>query len=190
MSPNMEPPPISVSLARAPANSPLIVTVRDVPPRRDPRDDLRAVRLREPPDFRDPLLRREDDFREPLREPADFRDDLRDDDLRDDFRDDFRDDDLREPPRLLLLRAPPDFRFRPPLRDPRDVSPASDRSLLTVRAAICSALSLLMPRRRPDALMCSYWRPRLLPFLTPRGGIPFSFRWLVCSPRITSKSHA
>jgi hypothetical protein len=56
--------------------------------------------------------------------------------------------------------------LRPPPR-----SLASERSLLIVRAAISSARSLLMPRRRPDALMCSYCRPRLLPGLTPRGGI-------------------
>lgn len=69
--------------------------------------------------------------------------------------------DLRVPPRELLFREPLDFRdpaFRDaerlrdppaPLRDPppppRDDSPASERSLFTVRAAISSARSLLVP---------------------------------------------
>jgi hypothetical protein len=122
-----------------------------------PPDDLRLLAddLRElPDDLRDPpreLL----DLREPLERELDLRPPL---DLRDPLL-------LRLPP--LDLRDPPapelDLRLPPPLlRDPRPpppprlLSPASDRSLFTVRAAISSARSLLMPRDRPDSLMCSY----------------------------------
>jgi hypothetical protein len=42
--------------------------------------------------------------------------------------------------------------------------------LLTVRAAISSARSLLMPRFFPDALIFSYCRLRFALF-TPRGGM-------------------
>lgn len=101
------------------------------------------------PDFRLPVLLR---LPEDLRLPLDFRLDLRLLDVR-----------------LLDLRLPPlDLRLR---ELPRLVSCDSDRSLFTVRAAISSARSVLMPRRRPDALMCSYCRARLLPDFTPRGGI-------------------
>src|SRR5438874_5508691 len=40
-------------------------------------------------------------------------------------------------------------------------SPARARSLLTVRAAISSAVSSLLPRSSRPSLMCSYWRSRL-----------------------------
>src|SRR4051794_26341295 len=53
-------------------------------------------------------------------------------------------------------------------------SPCRARSLLTVRAAISSAVSSPSPRSRSDSFTCSYWRPRLLPFVTPRGGISSS----------------
>src|SRR5205085_7065674 len=39
-------------------------------------------------------------------------------------------------------------------------SPERARSLLTVRAAISSALSSFSPRSRRPSLMCSYWRSR------------------------------
>ena len=41
-------------------------------------------------------------------------------------------------------------------------SPARARSLLTVRAAISSAVSSLSPRSSTPSLMCSYWRSRFL----------------------------
>src|SRR5207245_2800803 len=44
-------------------------------------------------------------------------------------------------------------------------------SLLTVRAAISSARRTEIPRLRSLAFTCSYWRARLLPFVTPLGGI-------------------
>src|SRR2546421_4764062 len=40
-------------------------------------------------------------------------------------------------------------------------SPCRARSLLTVRAAISSAVSSLRPRSSRPSLMCSYWRSRL-----------------------------
>src|SRR6185312_12574891 len=54
-------------------------------------------------------------------------------------------------------------------------SPERARSLLTVRAAISSARSSERPCSSALSLMCSYWRARLVPFLTPRGGISTSF---------------
>src|SRR3954452_7102518 len=62
-------------------------------------------------------------------------------------------------------------------------SPERARSLLTVRAAISSARDSDAPWSFWLSLMCSYWRARLVPFLTPRGGIaatPFdvSALWL------------
>src|SRR3954447_6864136 len=54
-------------------------------------------------------------------------------------------------------------------------SPERARSLLTVRAAISSARSSDVPRSFALSLMCSYCRARLVPFLTPRGGIPLVF---------------
>jgi hypothetical protein len=51
------------------------------------------------------------------------------------------------------------------------VSPASRRCLLTVRAAISSARSSLVPRCSTESLMCSYCRVRFALF-TPRGGMP------------------
>jgi len=137
--------------------------------RPDPRDPG-ELRLRDPP-LREPLLL----FRDPppralLRLLLErLRDPLRPLLLREP--DDERLLDLRDPPRELLLREPLRERLLDPRRPPREVSPASDRSLFTVRAAISSARSLLMPRRRPESLMCSYCLPRLLPLLTPRGGI-------------------
>src|SRR5262249_3105294 len=59
-------------------------------------------------------------------------------------------------------------------RDSRDelcASPDRARSLLTVRAAISSARPSELPRSSSPSLMCSYWRARLVPFFTPRGGI-------------------
>src|SRR4051794_36189609 len=50
-------------------------------------------------------------------------------------------------------------------------SPLRARSLLTVRAAISSARDSDAPRSRAESLTCSYWRPRLLFFLTPAGGM-------------------
>src|SRR5215207_7873804 len=55
-------------------------------------------------------------------------------------------------------------------------SPLRARSLLTVRAAISSARDSEAPCSFWLSLMCSYWRARLVPFLTPRGGIGGSFR--------------
>src|SRR4029079_152293 len=49
-------------------------------------------------------------------------------------------------------------------------SPCRARSLLTVRAAISSAVSSDFPSSRRESLMCSYCRARLVPFFTPRGG--------------------
>ena len=54
-------------------------------------------------------------------------------------------------------------------------SPERARSLLTVRAAISSALRSERPACFSLRLTCSYWRARLLPFLTPRGGMSASF---------------
>jgi hypothetical protein len=56
-------------------------------------------------------------------------------------------------------------------RDDVAASPARARSLLTVRAAISSAVSSLRPCSRSESLMCSYCRARFDPFSTPRGGI-------------------
>src|SRR5689334_12122868 len=57
-------------------------------------------------------------------------------------------------------------------------SPERARSLLTVRAAISSAVSSSRPRSSSPSLMCSYWRSRLalqafgMPVLYPlTGGI-------------------
>jgi hypothetical protein len=49
-------------------------------------------------------------------------------------------------------------------------SPDCARCLLTVRAAISSALSVLAPRSLAESLMCSYWRSRFALF-NPRGGM-------------------
>jgi hypothetical protein len=67
-------------------------------------------------------------------------------------------------------------------------SPLRARSLLTVRAAISSALSSDEPRSRSESLMCSYCRARFVPFLVPRGGIAYLLRspvTLVAYPGIT-----
>src|SRR5918995_1149418 len=57
------------------------------------------------------------------------------------------------------------------LREAWRDSPDRARSFCTVRAAISRA----RPGERPCCLslffMCSYWRARLVPFLTPLGGI-------------------
>src|ERR1700761_3736705 len=50
-------------------------------------------------------------------------------------------------------------------------SPLRARSLLTVRAAISSARRSEEPWSSSLFLTCSYWRARLLPFLTPLGGM-------------------
>src|SRR3954452_10644863 len=50
-------------------------------------------------------------------------------------------------------------------------SPLRARSLFTVRAAISSARSSERPCSSWLSLMCSYWRARFVPFLTPAGGI-------------------
>ena len=55
-------------------------------------------------------------------------------------------------------------------------SPERAFSLFTVRAAISSARLSERPARFSLSLMCSYWRARLVPFLTPRGGISTSSR--------------
>jgi hypothetical protein len=79
--------------------------------------------------------------------------------------------DLRLPLlRLLELRRLLDFRELDLRELDLRVWPDSRRCLLTVRAAISSARSLLMPRFFPDCLMCLYCRLRLLLF-TPRGGM-------------------
>src|SRR5688572_32810334 len=57
-------------------------------------------------------------------------------------------------------------------------SPERAFSLLTVRAAISSARSSDRPCSFSLALMCSYWRARLVPFLTPRGGIANLLRFV------------
>src|SRR5688572_14728946 len=57
-------------------------------------------------------------------------------------------------------------------------SPLRAFSLLTVRAAISSARSSDRPCPFWLALMCSYWRARLVPFLTPRGGIADLLRFV------------
>src|SRR3954452_7762104 len=65
------------------------------------------------------------------------------------------------------------------VRDSRELvslSPARARSLLTVRAAISSALSSDLPCSSWLSLMCSYWRARFVPGFTPRGGIDGSLR--------------
>lgn len=81
---------------------------------------FRAALLRPPALLRALLLREPPAFRAPARELL-----------------------LREPP--PALRDPPDLRD-PPRPPPREDSPASERSLFTVRAAISSARSVLMPR--------------------------------------------
>jgi hypothetical protein len=63
-------------------------------------------------------------------------------------------------------------------REGRFVSPASDRCLLTVAAAISVARFVLRPRRSADSLMCSYCRARFA-LLTPRSGI---FQQSSCGP--------
>ena len=78
-------------------------------------------------------------------------------------------------------RGPDDTPRRPEEMSSVDVrervrdSPERARSLLTVRAAISSALDSLAPCDFSLALMCSYWRARLLPGFTPLGGIFSSF---------------
>jgi hypothetical protein len=154
-----------------------------------------ALALRDPPElFRDPLAVLRDPlalFRDPLalfrelapfrvplllREPPVFRDPpvLRDPPAL------LRDPALLRPPLapVLLLRLPPPLlraalRLRPPLfRDPlRERSDASDLSWLPVRAATSSERSLLNPRWRSPAMAGSDCFARLLPALTPRGGI-------------------
>src|ERR1700740_444526 len=70
-------------------------------------------------------------------------------------------------------------------------SPLRARSLLTVRAAISSARDRDAPLLRSLSLMCSYWRSRLLPFSTPRGGMsPTSVEQLVCHVRAHDRAHA
>src|SRR5437868_67033 len=64
------------------------------------------------------------------------------------------------------------------LRDRVRVSPLRALSLFTVRAAISSARPVEVPRLRWPCLMCSYWRSRLVPFLTPRGGMTHLHRLL------------
>ncbi len=54
-------------------------------------------------------------------------------------------------------------------------SPLRAFSLFTVRAAISSARSSELPCSFWLSLMCSYWRARFVPFLTPRGGMPRSY---------------
>src|SRR4051812_23891813 len=54
-------------------------------------------------------------------------------------------------------------------------SPERAFSLFTVRAAISSARSSERPCSFWLSTMCSYWRARLVPFLTPRGGMPDAY---------------
>src|SRR5437763_16242275 len=74
------------------------------------------------------------------------------------------------------------------------LSPLRARSLLTVRAAISSARPSETPRSRWESLTCSYWRARLVPFLTPRGGrvtrppSPRDFLGMGHPPSATAKS--
>src|SRR5438105_2367751 len=75
------------------------------------------------------------------------------------------------------------------------LSPLRARPLLTVRAAISSARFSETPRLRSLPLMCSYWRARLVPFLTPRGGMSKHLHCRVHSrsptpPRADVKAHA
>src|SRR5262249_19857194 len=53
-------------------------------------------------------------------------------------------------------------------------SPERARSFCTVLAAISAARRSEAPLSRSLALMCSYWRARLVPFFTPLGGIAFT----------------
>src|SRR5947208_11101912 len=57
------------------------------------------------------------------------------------------------------------------VRERLALSPLRARSLFTVRAAVSSARPSDTPRSRWAPLMCSYWRARLVPFLTPAGGM-------------------
>src|SRR5262249_50974547 len=57
------------------------------------------------------------------------------------------------------------------LRDRVRDSPDRARFLLTVRAAISLARDVEAPRWRALRLIFSYCRARLVPFLTPRGGM-------------------
>src|SRR4051794_9464086 len=62
-------------------------------------------------------------------------------------------------------------------------SPERARSLLTVRAAISSARSSDLPCSFWLSLMCSYWRARLVPGFTPRGGMLGCYpEPVVCAP--------
>ena len=71
----------------------------------------------------------------------------------------------RRPPRRPDEMSSVEVRER--VRD----SPDRARSLLTVRAAISSARDSDRPCFLTDDLISSYWRARLVPGLTPRGGI-------------------
>ena len=55
-------------------------------------------------------------------------------------------------------------------------SPARAFSLFTVRAAISSARDSDAPWLFVLFLISSYWRARLVPFFTPRGGMTTSLR--------------
>jgi hypothetical protein len=71
-------------------------------------------------------------------------------------------------------RCPPRFDGEAPrveLRDRVRDSPERARFFCTVRAAISLALDADAPRLRALLLIFSYCRARLVPFLTPRGGI-------------------
>jgi hypothetical protein len=57
------------------------------------------------------------------------------------------------------------------LRDRVRDSPWRAFSLFTVRAAISSARDSDRPCFFSLFFTCSYWRARLVPFFTPRGGI-------------------
>src|SRR3954454_9791082 len=69
-------------------------------------------------------------------------------------------------------------------------SPERARSLLTVRAAISSARSSDAPCSRWLSLMCSYWRARLVPGLTPLCGIVTSFGVCGFTPPAASRERA
>lgn len=100
-----------------------------------------------------------DDFRAVDLRPEDALDDFRAVDFDDDFRAlDLGDDLLAEDFDDLLDLRPDDFRG-----EAEDlVSPASARSLFTVRAAISFARPFDIPRSSALSFMCSYWRSRLL----------------------------
>ena len=84
----------------------------------------------------------------------------------------------------------PEEMSRTELREAVFDSPLRARSLFTVRAAISSARASEAPLRRSLSRMCSYCLPRLLDFLTPRGGISTSVRWFPVPPDLPGEGTA